>query len=83
MKFILLLLKLIERRVTTRNNLAAEEEDTEKVRNHDKLYFAKKATESGTQGKTNTLLERHIDLTGSNKVPPLDKYPTDNCPPSH
>ena len=35
----------------------------------------KKATQSGAQGRKNKVLKRHIELTGSNKVPILDKSP--------
>ena len=42
--------------------------------------MSKKATKSGTQGSKNQVLKRHIDLTGSNKVPTLDKSPLDKRP---
>ena len=35
----------------------------------------KKAIKSRTQGRKNKVLKRHIDLTSSNKMPPLDKSP--------
>ena len=44
--------------------------------------MAKKAVESGTQGRKNKDLKMHIDLTGSNKVSILDKSPLDKSPPN-
>ena len=37
--------------------------------------------ESGTQVRKNEVLTRHIDMTGINKVPTLDKCPLDKSPP--
>ena len=39
---------------------------------HDKTFMPKKATKSRTQGIRNKILKKHIDLTGSNKVPTWD-----------
>ena len=60
---------------TTKYTFAAEE----------KLYYkkalqpimAKKAIDSGTKGKKNK-----VNLTGTNKVPILDKCPVDKSPPA-
>ena len=45
-----------------------------------KPYMPKMAMKSGT--RKNQVLKRHVDLTGSNKVPTLDKSPLDISPPT-
>ena len=45
--------------------------------------MAKRAIDSGTQGRKNQVLKRPIDLTGINKVPILGKCPVGKCPSSH
>ena len=49
----------------------AEEKDT--IKKHHKPYMAKKAIDSGTQGRKNKVLKRPIDyLTSINKGPIVD-----------
>ena len=44
--------------------------------------MAKKVTDSVAQGRKNKVSKWHIDLTGNNKVPILEKSPLDKVPPT-
>ena len=44
------------------------------------VYGQKKAIESGTHGRKNKVLNRHIGLTGTKKVPSFVKYPLEKSP---
>ena len=46
--------------LTTHQSLSVERE-----KNIDKPYMAKKAIDSGTEGRKSKVLKRHIDMTGS------------------